>query len=454
MAAFYSAVWLACVWNHARGSPQAVPFNSAATDTAATEGRAYYEALVAQAPQYGPCWLSAVANLRSGCKQLTEDTQSRVALEFTNCFLKHLGLEQFECPAAEPLSQCVALRNMSGHVAFSSYSQFFTHAQVICYFLQGQLWQAQTERTVSLLAETSLRVSRDVQRAADGQEHLLQLQREAQDGIQEVLVNGRLLGAELAQSRRLLAQQHSLLDETAERLYRAHSFVVSQFAAVQSALYYGVAAVLTLLLTVPKRTAEARPWLLVLFTANMVAERLLADWMAGEEANRAVPLAYDGPLKTKIAWCRRAFCMVALALYAWFWSCYRDYMQANNQLLLDLQKDIRRLQDSEYDSDLDSTYTCPEGPDDEWALSPWNGRQNFLGVPLSESTAVAESQTPEKPVARTTPSPSRYNLRPRRPSLIASGSPLNSETPAQFASQVRRLSKLSRHLGVMSSDED
>ncbi|KAM7285608.1 uncharacterized protein ISCGN_032501 [Ixodes scapularis] len=443
MAPFCLAVWLACAWNSARASPETVPFSSAAAGTAVTEGRSHYEALVAQGPLYGPCWLSAVANLHRSCKQLTEETQSRVALDFTNCFLKNLGLSGFDCPAAEPLSQCSALRNMSGHVAFSSYSQFFTHTQVICQFLQSQLWQAQTERTVSVLAETSVRVSRDMQRAADGQEHLLRLQRDAQEGQRQLLANGRLLGVELAQSRRLLTEQHSLLGETAEQLYRAHAFFVGQFAAVQSVAYYFMAVVLSLLLTVPKRMA-------------------------------------DGPLKTKIAWCRRAFCTMALGLYARCWYSYQDYMQANNLLLLNLQKDLRCLQEqmhltarrettretansssdeetsseSEYDSDLDSTYTCPEAPDDAWPLSPWDGQRDCLSVFPSATPTLAKTQTPEEPVARTTSTPVRYNLRPRRPSSVANGSLLRAETPAQFASQVHRLSKLSRQLGVMSSDED
>ncbi|EEC08394.1 conserved hypothetical protein [Ixodes scapularis] len=454
MAPFCLAVWLACAWNSARASPETVPFSSAAASTAVTEGRSHYEALVAQGPLYGPCWLSAVANLHRSCKQLTEETQSRVALDFTNCFLKNLGLSGFDCPAAEPLSQCSALRNMSGHVAFSSYSQFFTHTQVICQFLQSQLWQAQTERTVSVLAETSVRVSRDMQRAADGQEHLLRLQHDAQEGQRQLLANGRLLGVELAQSRRLLTEQHSLLGETAEQLYRAHAFFVGQFAAVQSVAYYFMAVVLSLLLTVPKRMADARSWLLLLFTANVCVEKLLADWMVGEEATRAVPLAYDGPLKTKIAWCRRTFCTMALGLYARCWYSYQDYMQANNLLLLNLQKDLRCLQESEYDSDLDSTYTCPEAPDDAWPLSPWDGQRDCLSVFPSATPTLAKTQTPEEPILRTTSTPVRYNLRPRRPSSVANGSLLRAETPAQFASQVRRLSKLSRQLGVMSSDED
>lgn len=480
MAPFRLTLWLACAWNSAWASPETVPFSSAAAGTAVTEGRSHYEALVAQGPLYGPCWLSAVANLHRSCKQLTEETQSRVALDFTNCFLKNLGLSGFDCPAAEPLSQCSALRNMSGHVAFSSYSQFFTHTQVICQFLQSQLWQAQTERTVSVLAETSVRVSRDMQRAADGQEHLLRLQRDAQEGQRQLLANGRLLGVELAQSRRLLTEQHSLLGETAEQLYRAHAFFVGQFAAVQSVAYYFMAVVLSLLLTVPKRMAEARSWLMLIFTANVCVEKLLADWMVGEEATRAVPLAYDGPLKTRITWCRRAFCTMALGLYARCWYSYQDYMQANNLLLLNLQKDLRCLQEqmhltarrdttretadsssdeetsseSEYDSDLDSTYTCPEAPDDAWPLSPWDGQRDCLGVFQSATPTLAKTQTPEGPVARTTPTPVHYNLRPRRPSSAANGSPLHAETPAQFGSQVRRLSKLSRQLGVLSSDED
>ena len=49
-------------------------------------------------PKYGPCWLSALSSLSSTCSQLSstcsqlsENTQARLDLQLTNCFLAQAG---------------------------------------------------------------------------------------------------------------------------------------------------------------------------------------------------------------------------------------------------------------------------------------------------------------------------------------------------------------------------
>ena len=48
--------------------------------------------------RYGECWKTAVRDLEAGCKKLTDDEQSFLALQFANCFLEKSGQQTYPCP--------------------------------------------------------------------------------------------------------------------------------------------------------------------------------------------------------------------------------------------------------------------------------------------------------------------------------------------------------------------
>ena len=54
------------------------------------EGKRQYELMQKQSerPKYGQCWISAMTTIHFGCKQLTDDTQTRLSLAYLNCFLE------------------------------------------------------------------------------------------------------------------------------------------------------------------------------------------------------------------------------------------------------------------------------------------------------------------------------------------------------------------------------
>ena len=112
--------------------------------------------LDARMPRYGACWKTALNHLDSGCRQLDDDVQSRLALSFANCFLEKAGMRTYPCQAALPLADC--LRDVDNN-AFTTYSNFFTHTQNMCYFLQSQVWQEETQETVNRLTATSAQVN-------------------------------------------------------------------------------------------------------------------------------------------------------------------------------------------------------------------------------------------------------------------------------------------------------
>ncbi len=124
------------------------------------QGRMQYEMIQqdARMPRYGECWKTALRRLERGCKQLDDDVQSRLALNFANCFLAKAGQRTFPCEEAAPLNEC--LEGVENN-AFTAYSNFFTHTQNMCYFLQSQVWQEEAEKTVNRLAASSAQVNQN-----------------------------------------------------------------------------------------------------------------------------------------------------------------------------------------------------------------------------------------------------------------------------------------------------
>lgn len=304
--------------------------------TAVEEGRRQYEALVAKVPEYGACWSDAVARLERDCDELTEDLQGRLALSFTSCFLEKMGQQPVQCPESQPLSRCRDLSRFLNTTLAPSYVQFFTHTQVICGFLRSRQWQVEAARTISALGASSVRATAELRRAAQAQEMLSRHQR-------RMLHQGLQLEEKVARSHAMLHEQRHLLDAGLLRIANVQAFFVEQFVTLHALAYYTLAVVLSLLMTASKRTAAARPWLLLLFLANLGMERLLCRWASDDVLNSAAPLAADSPLGQRIALCRQAVCLLALCLYVYQVYSFRDLAALNNQLLLDLQQELHRI---------------------------------------------------------------------------------------------------------------
>ena len=67
-------------------------------------------------------WLKTVSVL-TGCRDLTDDVQAKLALSFANCFLLKSGMRTYDCSRDLPVSEC--LRDIDNN-AFTAYSNFFT----------------------------------------------------------------------------------------------------------------------------------------------------------------------------------------------------------------------------------------------------------------------------------------------------------------------------------------
>lgn len=302
------------------------------------QGERQYKAVLAKIPEYGACWSDAVARLERACDDVNEELQGRLALAFTSCFLTKMGQEPLNCSESEPLSRCKPLAQFLERPLATSYSQFFTHTQVICAFLRSRQWQQEAAHTISELGASSMRATAELQRAAKVQEKLSQQQLLMQE-------RGEYLEQKLSSAYSMLQEHRQLLDMGLSRLSNVQTFFADQFATLHSVAYYMMAAAVSLLMTTSKRTAAARPWLLLLFLANLGAEHVLVKWTSDDTWNSAAPLAEDSPLGVRIALCRRAVCMLALIVYLYKLYIFRDLAAMNNELLVSLQTELRTLRD-------------------------------------------------------------------------------------------------------------
>ena len=84
-----------------------------------SSGQSQYQelSLKASLPKYGSCWLSALSQLSSTCSQLSEDTQARLALQFTNCFLGQAGQQEYPCHQDQEVASC--LQNVDNNALYN-----------------------------------------------------------------------------------------------------------------------------------------------------------------------------------------------------------------------------------------------------------------------------------------------------------------------------------------------
>lgn len=250
------------------------------------EGEKYYVELERKSQSYGDCWKETMSNLHTGCKQLTEDVQSRLALAFANCFLKHAGIDPCVCNHDDLISNC--LKNCSDRV-FNTFTEFFTHTQSVCHYLQHREWQVEMARTALLLTENSKKINKNLDESARSQFKILDLQQAALAEQKRSISNGKILTAELMRSRESAKdlynefktttyEQKLLLFEIFDRMKNLQNFVLGEFTGVYTAAYYLVVATLVYILTSVPRTADARIWLILIISLNAVTEKFLTSY--------------------------------------------------------------------------------------------------------------------------------------------------------------------------------
>lgn len=336
---------------------QAVSYSSKSEnhELLVTQGRMQYEVLSVDSrmPRYGPCWKAALAQLDNGCSNLNDEVQSRLALNFANCFLEKAGLRTYPCEPDTPISECLV--NIDNN-AFTTYSNFFTHTHNMCYFLQSQVWQEETENTVERLAVNSDKVSRAMEHSHRLQDEIIRGQQDTLDYHKQLLENGSYLSQAIEASkdnvRDILAEfktstdeQKNLIFEVFDRVSRLQNLVVSEVNWLYTVVFYGSALLVIYIVTATKRTADARLVLFVVLSVNLCVERMVCNYSLPSDHSKVVTEITE-TVYGRIWVVRQislGLCIFVLSAYAFM---YKDYNVINNTLLQEIKKQNLDLKQS------------------------------------------------------------------------------------------------------------
>jgi hypothetical protein len=245
----------------------------------------------AKSPNYGHCWMRALLLLEDGCKDLTEDVQQQLAIEFSHCFLLKSGRPTKRCESSEPAAVCTQRMQRE---EFSVYTEFFVHTQNICFYLQASLWQEQTENTIARLADSSDNVARQLENASELQSELIKQQNISLINQGKLMNSGEELRRTLEESKidvqammidlqKSTTEQRNLIFEVFDRVRSLQSIVMGEFTGFYSLIFYVASILIVYFLTSTSRTSSSRFPLFVVFTLNVVFEWLLAKWCVGSE---------------------------------------------------------------------------------------------------------------------------------------------------------------------------
>ena len=219
----------------------------------------------AKMPQYGTCWSAALQSLKLGCHQLTDDVQMSLAMQFANCFLEKSGMKICTCEEGESLQACIKRSQVTQPNFFSSYLNFFTHTQSICFYLVSETWQRQAEDKVNRLMDASGQVRHQLEESHKIQSNILDKQKNALIHSEALVAHNEKLNETLmAQQRALVAnfqdlqkatiEQRFWIADIADRISELKSYFIDGFTGFWATIFYFFSALAIWMLTGIRRT--------------------------------------------------------------------------------------------------------------------------------------------------------------------------------------------------------
>lgn len=455
----------------------------------ADEGRKQYEILLSDSklPRYGSCWKTALDTLHSACNQLTEDTQSRMSLAFINCFLKQSGKRTFPCSPDQDLATCL---NKMDSLSFQIYANYLPHTQNMCFFILSQVWTEEIGTSVSTLMSASSEMQDRLDVSLATQDKILEVQQKSlinedkmlrvtSDLISSIETSKSNVVELLGEFKESTMEQKMVIGEIFDRFLKFQSMFFGEVSGFFSVFYHVVSVLLSYVLTTPTRCANARFWLFLIATGNLMMERCLADW--GLEEYKLNPESMKVLLHQRIWVCRTVSCILGVVVWIVSALRYKDYNYANYCILECIQRENKELKSlimsSSFSSRNVSTTsganpmiqyrTFPsiesahnfssEDEDPDFTLSGsdisgYETESSYTTAPQSNGSSPAFQKTANKPKktkrqrenAFTSSPQTRYNLRQRTPSVNFNAT-LITETPEMFAQIVQQLEKATKH---------
>ena len=233
------------------------------------------------------CWKDAVARLNSTCRKLNDVEQSRLAVAFVNCHLEKSGRQVYPCDDIMTIRECTGSMD---NVAFLAYTDFFTHTGHICYFLQNEIWQERTDRTISRLSETSEEAVLKLEASLKYHREMEDKQNQALDNQAAILDQDQRIADSLDDTRRsmdrhfdevnemahkqklLLGEMFDTLKGSIENIHYLMSLFLIEFLGFETLLFFFVVSIVVLMLP---RFGYSRFFLYMLLFFEFVVEVLV-----------------------------------------------------------------------------------------------------------------------------------------------------------------------------------
>ena len=104
---------------------------------------------------------TSTAALYPLCRQLTDRTKTRIALQLTNCHLARSKLQYYPCAEDEAEEECAAVVGRDA-VAYATYTAFYVHVDNICLHVQRQHVQEQTVEVIASLFSAAINTAQQL----------------------------------------------------------------------------------------------------------------------------------------------------------------------------------------------------------------------------------------------------------------------------------------------------
>ncbi|XP_057670559.1 uncharacterized protein LOC130902430 [Diorhabda carinulata] len=294
-------------------------------------GRTQYQLLQERGrlPHYGSCWKSALEYLEIGCKYITEQIQSEIALHLTNCFLAMSGEDTYNCHSDKKYNlRAICISSMNDR-AFNVYTEFYTHTQNMCGFLQGHVWQ-------EMIAENTMVVGRQLEKSAQHQKDLLDAQKESFKLQEKMLHHGKVLENILENLFASFKEHHDILNLLSRTVADLRNWIIGEMSWFESILFYAASVVIILILTSSYRTNSARLVILFLLLINYLVERLICFihvFLSHEGSSKIYSEVYN------YIWISR-YCFMYLSSFIllYFSIIYKDNSTKQYKILCSIQE--------------------------------------------------------------------------------------------------------------------
>lgn len=188
---------------------------STASETWRKNGEEQVEKIRREA-QHSSCWREALVSLETSCKNLSDSSQSRLALSFANCHLEKSGRMTYPCPSGRSIKDCTSPEVMD-NFAFQTYTEFFTHSSHMCFYLQSAVWRERTERTIDSLGKTSVEVVRKLEESLEYHRTMEGLQSRSLSNQEAILSQDEKIADSIEKGHTKFSNYFTEMSEKAEK---------------------------------------------------------------------------------------------------------------------------------------------------------------------------------------------------------------------------------------------